>query len=91
MGTPAYRGCPLRDAPFFWFGVRWRRHASIGSEGATDVRDEDHPFGVYAQLTLVLQSCYGAGHATSSPLRGTAARLSSCPYAPGCVEKLFGK
>ena len=32
MGTPAYRGRPSRDAPFFCFGVRLRRYAPIGGE-----------------------------------------------------------
>ena len=67
MGTPAYRGCPLRDAPFS--GSRFAGGATHGSaaERATDVFREDHPYWVYAGLTLVLQSRYGAGLATSSP------------------------
>ena len=91
MGTPAYRGCPLRDAPFS--GSRFAGGATHGSaaERATDVFREDHPYWVYAGLTLVLQSRYGAGLATSSPLRGTAARPSSCLYSPKCLEGEFSE
>ena len=65
MGTPAYRGCPLRDAPGSGFaGGATNRSAA---KRATDVEDEDHPFRVYAGWTLVLRSRCGAGLATFPP------------------------
>ena len=91
MGTAAYRGCPLRDAPFFLVRVRWRRHASIGSEGATDVGDGDHPFRVCAQLMLVLQSCYGAGRATSSPSEERRPGLLRAPTHPSARKRRSSK
>jgi hypothetical protein len=58
------------------------------AERATDVGHEDLPFLVYASLTLELQSRYGAGLATSSPLLGTAARPLSCS-AGICNKRYF--
>jgi hypothetical protein len=82
MGAPAYWGCPLWDAPF---------SCRSATERDYGVLHKDHPSGVYAWLIPVLQYRYGAGLATSSPLRGTAARPSSCPYSPECVEGKFSE
>ena len=72
-GAP--HGTLLFSASGFACGATHRSAA----KRATGVGHEDHPFWVYAGLTLVLQSRYGAGLASSSPLRGTAARPSSWP------------
>jgi hypothetical protein len=79
MGTPAYRGVPYGTLLFSGSGFAGGAPHRSAAKRATDVRHEDHPFWEYAGLTLVLQSRYWAGLATSSPLRGTAARPSSWP------------
>ena len=72
MSTPAYWGCPLRDAPFLWF--LWcevhrqsLRPCRSAAERAYNVPHKDHPLGVYADLKPVLQYRYRAGLATFPP------------------------
>jgi hypothetical protein len=69
MGAPAYRGCPLRDAPFLWCEVHRQSLGPCRSAAERDknVRHKDHPFGVYAWLIPVLQFRHGAGLASFPP------------------------
>ena len=71
MSTPAYRGCPLRDAPFLWCEVHRQslRPCRSAAERDYNVPHKDHPFGLYAHLLHVLQYRYGAGLASFPPPR----------------------
>jgi hypothetical protein len=93
MGAPAYRGCPLRDAPFSWCEVH---RQSLGpcrsaAERDYDVLHEDHPFAVYAWLILVLQYRYGAGMAASSPPPRNGSPAFFLPlFTQPCRRKILG-
>ena len=84
MITLAYWGCPLRDAPFLWCEVHRQslRPCRSAAERAYNVPHKDHPLGVYADLKLVLQCRYGAGHATFPPSKERRPGLLLAPIHP---------
>ncbi len=84
MSTLAYWGCPLRDAPFLWCEVHRLSLSPCRSAAERDYNvphkaHEDHPFWVYADLKLVLQCRYGAGHATFPPSKERRPGLLHAP------------
>ena len=84
MSTPAYRGCPLRDAPFLWCEVHRQslRPCRSAAERDYNVPHKDHPFGLYAHLLHVLQYRYGAGLASFSPSKERRPGLLLCLIHP---------